>query len=36
MKQILKFEKVDPLEPISRLGATFKIPLQAAGVDVTS
>ena len=30
----LEIEKVDPLEPISRLGARFKIPLQAAGVDV--
>ena len=30
----LEIEKVDPLEPISRLGARFKIPLQATGVDV--
>ena len=32
----LKIEKVDPLETILRLGTTFKIQLQAAGVDVTS
>ena len=30
----LETEKVDPLEPIARLGVRFKIPLQAAGVDV--
>ena len=29
----LEIEKVDPLEPIERLGARFKIP-QAVGVDV--
>ena len=29
----LETEKVDPLEPIGRLGVRFKIPLQAAGVD---
>ena len=30
----LEIDEVDPLEPIKRLGARFKIPLQAAGVNV--
>ena len=30
----LEIEKVDPLEPLSRLGARYKIPLKAAGIDV--
>ena len=27
-------EKMDPLEPIQRLGVRFKIPLESAGVDI--
>ena len=33
VKQMLKL-RVDPLEPIERLDARFKIPLQAAGVNL--
>ena len=32
----VEIEKVDPLEPIERLGARFKIPLQAAELILTS
>ena len=28
-------EKMDPLEPIERLGVQFKIPLESAGVDIS-
>ena len=28
-------EKVDPLEPMERLGVQFKIPLESAGVDIS-
>ena len=30
----LEIEKVDPLEPLSRLGARYKISLKAAEIDV--